>query len=103
MCLWINDASVSVSRLLDFTDYTAQQQSVQSRLQIRIKHIAAAVTLRGMQAERTPGESSVTAAAERKAQGMFDKTLISDHTSRMKCDRSTHAQNYAHTDLPDMM
>lgn len=75
MCLWINDASVAVSRLLDFTDYTAQQQSVQSRLQIRIKHIAAAVTLRGMQAERTPGESSVTAAAVRKAQGTFDKNV----------------------------
>lgn len=51
MYLPVNDVSVAASRLLDFTDYTLEQQSVQSRLQIRIKHVTGAITLHGMQAE----------------------------------------------------
>lgn len=72
MYLLVNDVSVAASRLLDFTDYTLEQQSVQSRLQIRIKQVTGAIMPHGMQAERTPSESCVTTTAASRVTSTFD-------------------------------
>lgn len=89
----MSDVSVAASRLLDFTDYTLEQQSVQSRLQIRIKHVTGAIALRGMQAERTPSESCVTATAASRVTSTFDGNV--DIRSQRK-SRFLHTSIHAH-------
>lgn len=100
MCLPVNDVSVAASRLLDFTDYTLEQQSVQSRLQIRIKHVTGAITLHGMQAERTPSESCVTATAASRVTSTFDGNV--DIRSQRRAASRTLQSTYMCFAIPDV-